>query len=350
MGTHPIFESDFDCLTDFKKMVESQSDMVSDKKLKICLSALGKIMEAAKRKELWDEGEKLFAQITMHRIPSFPQEQNIRKLVPLVHSMWSDSMTKCLIVKDLDEKHEDTIDMTQELLKEHSVTGITKILPLDQLKKEHKGHELKRILSKEYDIFLADSRISRLAISHLGKEFYNRRKIPLCVNIDKTAKMAASSANLSVQLEKLSKSTQVIMTSRGANINIPFAHSLMSEEDQFDNLKSLVSQLNDSIPRGFKNIKVISLQGTGTKAIPLYRNDTVDPAVNELCGIELERKAGFEALMELRSEIEPKKDTKMGNGRKQKGKPKKKGKRKLMKAKLAPKNETDAPEAKKQKV
>ena len=40
----------------------------------------------------------------------------------------------------------------------------------------------------------------------------------------------------------------------------------------------------------------------------------------------------------------------MGNGRKQKGKPKQKGKRKLMKAKLAPKNETDAPEAKKQKV
>ena len=58
------------------KMVESQSDKVSDKTLKVCVSALKKIMEAAKRKELWDEGEKLFAQVTMHRIPSFPQEQN----------------------------------------------------------------------------------------------------------------------------------------------------------------------------------------------------------------------------------------------------------------------------------
>ena len=57
-------------------MVESQSDKVSDKTLKICVSALMKIMEAAKRKELWDEGEKLFAQVTMHRIPTFPQEQN----------------------------------------------------------------------------------------------------------------------------------------------------------------------------------------------------------------------------------------------------------------------------------
>jgi len=328
-------------------MVESQSDKVSDKTLKVCVSALKKIMEAAKRKELWDEGEKLFAQVTMHRIPSFPQEQNIRKMVPLVHSMWSDSSTKCLIVKDLDKKHEDTVDMTEELLKEHQVTGITKVLPLDQLKKEHKGHELKRILSKEFDIFLADSRISRLAISHLGKEFYKRRKVPLCVDLERDSKSQTS--NLSAQIEKLSKSTQVIMTSRGANINIPFAHSLMSEEDQFDNLKSLVSQLNDCIPRGFKNIKVISLQGTGTKSIPLYRNDTVDPSVNEMCGIELERKAGFEALVELRSEIEPKKQTKLGNG-KQKRKPKQKGKRKLMKAKLAPKNETDAPEAKKQKV
>ena len=63
----------------------------------------------------------------------------VRKMAPLVHSMWSDSATKCLIVKDLDKKHEDTVDMTEELLKEHQVTGITKVLPLDQLKKEHKG-------------------------------------------------------------------------------------------------------------------------------------------------------------------------------------------------------------------
>ena len=63
----------------------------------------------------------------------------VRKMVPLVHSMWSDSATKCLIVKDLDKKHEDTVDMTEELLKEHQVTGITRVLPLDQLKKEHKG-------------------------------------------------------------------------------------------------------------------------------------------------------------------------------------------------------------------
>ena len=68
-------------------------------------------------------------------------------MVPLVHSMWSDSATKCLIVKDLDKKHEDTVDMTEELLKEHQVTGITKVLPLDQLKKEHKG---KSFITKFY--------------------------------------------------------------------------------------------------------------------------------------------------------------------------------------------------------
>ena len=68
-------------------------------------------------------------------------------MVPLVHSMWSDSATKCLIVKDLDKKHEDTVDMTEESLKEHQVTGITKVLPLDQLKKEHKG---KSVITKFY--------------------------------------------------------------------------------------------------------------------------------------------------------------------------------------------------------
>ena len=45
------------------------------------------------------------------------------------------------------------------------------------------------------------------------------------------------------------------------------------EEDQVDNLKSLVSQLNDCIPRGFKNIKVISLQVIPLDIRPFFGND-----------------------------------------------------------------------------
>lgn len=316
---------------------------ISDQTMKQCVGVLKKIVEAKSLgKELWEDGAKYYAQVTMHRIPSFPQEQNIRKLVPLEHSLWTDQTTKCLLVKDLDKKAEETVDLIKEVLKENDVTGITKILPLDQLKKEHKGHELRRMLSKEFDVFLSDSRIQRLALSHLGKEFHNRRKIPICVDLEK--------GNLEKQIEKISKSTQVILTSRGANINIPFGHNLMSDENNFENLKSLVSQLGDTIPRGFKNIKVISLQGTGTKAIPLYRNDTVDPSVEDMSGLELERKAGFELLMQLREEIEPKRERKMKK-QKQNGK---KGKRKLMKAKITEsgddKKVDEAPTAKKAKV
>ena len=34
-------------------------------------------------------------------------------------------------------------------------------------------------------------------------------------------------------------------------------------------------------------------------AIPVYRNDEVDPKIEQLCGMELERKAGFEQMKVL---------------------------------------------------
>merc|ERR1719480_486802 len=80
----------------------------------------------------------------------------------------------------------------------------------------------------------------------------------------------------------------------------------MSEKELVANLKKLVAQFNACIPRGQANVKSMTLQGTGTLAIPVYRNDAADAKVDELSGLELERKAGHEKLKELRTEIKKK--------------------------------------------
>ena len=118
-------------------------------------------------------------------------------------------------------------------------------------------------------------------------------------------------------------------------MNILFGHSQMSENELFDNLKKLTQKFGEAIPRGVANIKSITLQvrylelqnqffndssfslelevcsifsirkflrnysilkGTGTMAIPVYRNEEIDPKIEEMCGMELERKAGHEQM------------------------------------------------------
>ena len=66
--------------------------------------------------------------------------------------------------------------------------------------KSNSGFELKRNLANEYDVFLSDSRIARLAIAHLGSKFFIKRKVPYTIDLEKP---------IARQLEKLSKSTQV---------------------------------------------------------------------------------------------------------------------------------------------
>merc|ERR1711990_129194 len=315
MGTHPIFESDFDCLTEM---------LVPESGLKSSLSSFNQILKKSYQgKELWDEAEKIFAQVTLHRIPTFPRDQPVRKFATLENDLWNEQTTKCLIVKDIDEDIEETIEQIQNLLKENKIEGINKIIPYNQLKKEYKGYELKRNLAKDFDIFLADNRIGRLALAHLGKEFHRRKKIPFPVDVERPERLAK-------QIQDYAKTTQVILTSKGANLNIQFGNTLMKEEEKFENLKSLLEKLDEIIPRGIKNIKVISLQGLNTMALPLYRNDEVDPAVEEPSGLELERKAVFDNIHEMREEIMPTKMKKIKNGKRKKMR-KSKGKRKLLK-------------------
>ena len=58
---------------------------------------------------------------------------------------------------------------------------------------------------------------------------------------------------------------KVIITSKGVNVNIFFANTELSEQEQFENLKTLLENVNEFIPRGSKNVKSITLQVKFTK-------------------------------------------------------------------------------------
>lgn len=53
---------------------------------------------------------------------------------------------------------------------------LPQIIPYKVLKTEYKPYEAKRRLLGNFDLFLSDDRVRRLLPSHLGKEFYQRKK------------------------------------------------------------------------------------------------------------------------------------------------------------------------------
>ena len=52
----------------------------------------------------------------------------------------------------------------------------------------------------------------------------------------------------------------MILTPKGANMNIWFATTEMSDEQKLQNLQSLIDGLGNVIPRGVANVKAIYLQ------------------------------------------------------------------------------------------
>ena len=72
------------------------------------------------------------------------------------HSLWSDQTNICLFTPDVGEKkdHDDSIEHYTEVLKAAGVKNVGKIIPYDQLKKEHKG----TFLEKHSQLILVRSR------------------------------------------------------------------------------------------------------------------------------------------------------------------------------------------------
>jgi len=288
----------------FFKIVKEKSEqrmLVGEKEVKIGLKAAVALLKSGSANDLLNEGERLFCQISLHKIPQLPLNHEVRKLVKLPHRIHPKSSSVCLIVKDTESDAEKTVDQFRDMLKEVDVKSVDLILPLDTLKKEWKGHELKRKLAQQHETFLADFRIFRLASPHLGKEFLKRRRYPFPIRMGKHQMKLVPE-----EIKDALRTAQVIITSKGVNVNIFFANTELTEQEQFENLKTLLENVNEFIPRGSKNVKSITLQGTNAKSVPIYRNDEVAEEINQKSGLEIEKLKAHKDKLELLKELQPK--------------------------------------------
>eukprot|EP00033_Pygsuia_biforma_P000961 GCRY01001103.1.p1 GENE.GCRY01001103.1~~GCRY01001103.1.p1 ORF type:complete len:332 (-),score=84.77 GCRY01001103.1:12-911(-) len=187
-------------------------------------------------------------------------------LIPVAKSLFDGEDDEiCLLTKDPVEEYE-------ELLEENNVTFINKCISVTQLRNQYKEYEEKRKLSALYDLFLADDRIVPLLPHLIGKKFFEKKKIPIPVNLRKK--------NLKEKLEHVKNCTPLFL-SEGPCQMIRIAPSLFEKEDIVANLMKILESLEKVIPNGWKNIQALNIKTSTSMALPIYNSLPDKPTEEE---------------------------------------------------------------------
>lgn len=190
--------------------------------------------------------------IALKKIP----DRTIRPLrVPLPHTLYPLETTElCLITKK--EKSE-----VKEEMQAKGVHGVSKVIPISKLKTNYKSFEAKRLLSASYDVFLADRRLYQMLPRLLGKKFFEKKKFPIPVDLQKK--------DLAFEIHRARDSTYLHI-GLGSCCHIPVGRVGFPPEDLCSNITSAIMGVASHIPRGLKNIQSVHLKTPDSIALPIH--------------------------------------------------------------------------------
>nr|XP_020475998.1 ribosomal L1 domain-containing protein 1 [Monopterus albus] len=211
---------------------------------------------------LLDETQQISLLFTLWKIPR--QAQTIR--IPLPHGQRHDTDEVCLFTRDEPNMtSEQTQRFYKKLLEEKGVKNISEIIPYKVLKTEYKPYEAKRRLLGNFDMFLSDDRIRRLLPSHLGKHFYQRKKEPLCVNLQ--------SKHLARDVHRVIQGTSLKVTNKGCCCMARVGHSGMTADEVTENVEAAVQAVVAKIHMKGPVMKLIHIKSQTSVALPIYTSD-----------------------------------------------------------------------------
>ncbi|NWS43355.1 RL1D1 protein, partial [Probosciger aterrimus] len=208
---------------------------------------------------LLNESENVHLLVTVWKVPRVAQVIQI----PLPHGIRPETAEVCLFTKDEPNlSAEQTENLYRKLLLQHGIRSVSQIISYKTLKKEYKMFEAKRRLLNRFDLFLSDDRIRRLLPSHLGKHFYERKKVPLSVNL--------KAKNLAKELQKRIQGTTLPVTNKGCCYTTRVGHTGMKVDEILDNIIAVAEVIAKKLPKNWKNVKILHLKTLKSVALPIY--------------------------------------------------------------------------------
>lgn len=230
-----------------------------------CVDAL--LLLASKqedKKSLLSDFEKpIYLQITAFKIPKTPR-RTVRVYLP--HSLVGEDDEVALFVPDLvkgiRQDYEKSVDHYQQILRQHNVTSIKEVIPMNRVKTEYRQHESRAKLARLFDHFLVDGRITGHLTHLLGSKFHKigRKPIPIKMSRD----------NLKNEIDNALKKTNLEINGFGNTHTVEIASATMKNTDIVDNVLATFEEIKKSYPGGLTNVKSILIKTKNSKSIPVY--------------------------------------------------------------------------------
>ncbi|NXG17678.1 RL1D1 protein, partial [Grallaria varia] len=208
---------------------------------------------------LLNECESVHLLVTVWKVPRVAKVIKI----PLPHGIRPETAEVCLFTKDEPNlSAEQTENLYRKLLIQNGIRSVTQIISYKTLKKEYKLFEAKRRLLNRFDLFLSDDRIRRLLPSHLGKHFYEKKKVPLSVNL--------KARNLANELQKHIQGTTLPVNNKGCCYTAHVGHTGMKVDEILENVIAAAQVIAKKLPKNWKNVKILHLKTLKSVALPIF--------------------------------------------------------------------------------
>ncbi|XP_051023308.1 ribosomal L1 domain-containing protein 1 [Acomys russatus] len=227
---------------------------------------------------LLNENENLFLMVILWKIP----EKELRVRVSLPHSILSDSSEVCLFTKDDCESPEQTEGFYKKLLKKHGINTVSQIIPFKTLKTEYKAYEAKLRLLGSFDIFITDERIRRHLPSHIGRHFYQRKKVPVPVNL--------LAKNLSKEIDRCVTGTVLNISKHGSCSTVRIGHTGMKTQHIVENILTVSEMLSVKLPEKWPSVKLLFLKTEKSVSLPIFSSFVSSQDENTISFRSMKRK------------------------------------------------------------
>lgn len=141
------------------------------------LQSYFKTTKANKSKNLLeDEDAFVHVNFTLTQVPTNPTPRPLQVTIPHPFVSADQNSRVCVFVKDPESDFRKQIE-------DLKIPCIAEVIGFDRLKRDFRQFKDKRVLLKDYDLFLADIRIYKMLPEMLGKEFYAKKAFPCPIKV-----------------------------------------------------------------------------------------------------------------------------------------------------------------------
>ncbi|KAG8700180.1 hypothetical protein FRC08_004861 [Ceratobasidium sp. 394] len=163
----------------------------------------------------------------------------------------------CLITKDPQREYKD-------LLAAQNIKFISRVVGVTKLKGKFKPFEARRQLLKAHGLFLADDRVVPLLPKLLGKMFFEAKKQPIPVNLQRK--------ELKAELERAVSSTYMHQN-QGTCTAIKIAPISFTPAQVLENLTTALPNVVKHIKGGWDNVQSLNIKTSTSVSLPIWSCD-----------------------------------------------------------------------------